>query len=191
MAFVQRQVSESYSAARQMQSMAAEKSSGSAFPNMRLGQQMRLISRLIKTGSAARVYYTAQGTYDTHSLQENSHSNLLRELATSVKAFVDDMEKSGLADRVVVLAFSEFGRRVNENSSLGTDHGTAGPVFLAGSPVQGGLLGQTTSLTDLEDGDLKTQFDFRRIYATLLDEWLQIDSSIVLGKTFEHLPILA
>lgn len=189
-AFVQRQVSDSYATARQLESAAKTTDVAEGFPNGRLGQQMRLVSQLIKSGSAARVYYTVQGGYDTHSTQVNTHAGLLFEFSRSLKAFVDDMKKNGLGDRVVVLAFSEFGRRVNENSSLGTDHGTAGPVFLGGSPVKAGLLGETTSLTDLEDGDLKSQFDFRQVYSTLLDNWLGIDSRLVLNDEFQHLEIV-
>jgi len=155
-----------------------------------LGQQLRLVSQLIKTGSAARVYYTVQSGYDTHSTQANTHSGLLFEFSRSIKAFIDDMKVNGLGDRVVLFAFSEFGRRVNENSSIGTDHGSAGPVFLFGPPVKSGLKGETTNLFDLEDGDLKTQFDFRRIYATLLDNWLGVRSIDVLGEEFEHLELL-
>src|SRR5207248_1373312 len=104
--------------------------------------RLRLIARLLKTGVGARVYYTTQGSYDTHSSQLNAHANLLFELAGAVRAFLDDLTAARLADRVTVLCFSEFGRRVQENGS-GTDHGTAGPVFLAGPGVKGGLVGQT------------------------------------------------
>jgi len=190
-AFVQRQVSDSYETAKKMEASSARPTAaGSGYRGSRIGQQMQLVSRLIQTGSAARVYYTRQDGYDTHSAQENTHSNLLFELSAAIKTFTDDMNKNGLSDRVVVMAFSEFGRRVHENSSFGTDHGTAGPVLLAGSPVKAGLLGTTTNLTELEDGDVKTQFDFRRVYATLLDRWLNVDSAKVLGKSFEHLELL-
>ncbi len=86
-------------------------------------------------------------------------------------------------------SLSEFGRRVKENDSLGTDHGTAGPVFLAGSPVRGGLVGDAPDLSDLEAGDLKMQTDFRQVYATILDEWLGVDSKAVLGGTFDTLSL--
>ena len=115
---------------------------------------------------------------------------MLGELAGAIKAFLDDLRADGLGDRVLLLAFSEFGRRVAENGSQGTDHGTAGPVFLAGSPLRGGLVGGPPDLTNLDGGDLKMQFDFRRIYATLLDDWLSIDSSEVLGGRFEKLDLL-
>lgn len=187
-AFVQRQTTSAYATARQIEDGTDNEASG-GYPDSRLGLQMRLISRLIKSDSAARVYYTIQNGYDTHSNQPNTHFDLLATLSSSMKAFVDDLKQDSLDDRVVVLAFSEFGRRVEENASLGTDHGTAGPVFLAGTRLKSGLVGKTTSLTDLKDGDLKSQFDFRRIYATLLDRWLGISSEKVLQAKYEHLDL--
>ncbi len=189
-AFVQRQVTSSYATAKQIESVSKKTNTASGYPGNRLGQQMRLVSQLIKTGSAARVYYTVQSGYDTHSAQANTHSSLLFALSRSLKAFTDDLQTSKLDDRVVVLVFSEFGRRVRENGSIGTDHGTAGPMFLAGSPVKSGLHGATTNLSDLEDGDIKVQFDFRQVYATLLDEWLGIDSEQVLEQKFSRLDLL-
>ena len=100
----------------------------------------------------------------------------MRELAGAVKAFTDDLKSAGQLDRVLLLCFSEFGRRVGENASLGTDHGTAGPVFLAGTPLRNNLIGKPANLSDLEDGDLKMQLDFRQVYASILEDWLGIDS---------------
>ena len=97
---------------------------------------------------------------------------------------------ASIDQRVVVLAFSEFGRRVQENGSAGTDHGVAGPVFLAGAPVRGGLIGKHPSLSDLDQGDLKPSIDFRRIYATLLNRWLGADSQAILSQAFDALPCL-
>jgi uncharacterized protein (DUF1501 family) len=106
-----------------------------------------------------------------------------------VRAFLDDLKGAGLADRVAVLCFSEFGRRAAENGSYGTDHGTAGPVFLAGGRVKAGLVGATPSLADLEAGDLKMGIDFRRIYATVLQDWLDLSVRAVLAGGFERLPL--
>jgi uncharacterized protein (DUF1501 family) len=114
----------------------------------------------------------------------------LREFAGAVRAFLDDLGASKLADQVVVMAFSEFGRRPEENGSLGTDHGTAGPVFLAGPTVKAGLVGKTPSLADLRDGDLAWSIDFRSIYATLLENWLNLPATEILGGHFELLPVL-
>ena len=107
-----------------------------------------------------------------------------------MKAFLDDLAASKLADRVVLMAFSEFGRRPEENGSLGTDHGTAGPVFLAGSSLNAGIFGKTPLLGDLDDGNLKWSTDFRSVYATLLAGWLGLPADEILGQSFATLPVL-
>jgi uncharacterized protein (DUF1501 family) len=119
-----------------------------------------------------------------------THAKLLRELGASLRAFLDDLENSGESERVVVLVFSEFGRRLAENGSAGTDHGTAAPVLLLGRPVKGGLYGPHPDLTHLEDGNPRHAVDFRRIYATLLQDWLNVSVSEVLGARFEAMPLL-
>ena len=162
----------------------------SCYPDSELGRHLELIARSIKAGSATRVYYTIQPGYDTHAVQLPAQSQLLGDFSRAIRAFLDDLAAAKLADRVVLLAFSEFGRRPAENGSLGTDHGTAGPVFLAGPKVRAGLVGQTPRLGELVDGDLKWSIDFRRVYATLLDHWLGLPAEIVLGRRFEDLPLL-
>ena len=189
-AFVRRSTLDAYATADRLTrvSKAAE---GGAYPGTGLGERLRLVARLLKVGLGTRVFYVRQGSYDTHSAQLQAHSTLLFELAGALKAFLDDMAASKLADRVTVLCFSEFGRTVKENGSAGTDHGTAGPVFLAGAPVKGGVVGQTPSLLDLDPkhGDLRVGLDFRRIYATILEEWLGLPAKAALAGTFEHLPL--
>ena len=155
-----------------------------------LAQRLRLIAQLIKAGLSTPIYYTHLDGFDTHSGQLQQHANLLRQLGVSLKAFLDDLEKSGESDRVVVLVFSEFGRRLGENGSGGTDHGTAAPVFLLGQPVKAGLHGSYPDLTRLEDGDPIHAVDFRRVYATLLDRWLGVAHRDVLGAAFEQMPVL-
>ena len=137
----------------------------------------------------ARIYYAQQGSYDTHAQQLNAHARLLTDLGYALKSFFDELTEAKLADRVVVLCFSEFGRRVQENASIGTDHGTAGPVFLAGPSVQPGLVGTYPSLTDLDGGDLKMTVDFRRVYASVLEKWLGLPSSKALNGSFAPLPL--
>ncbi|WP_010587712.1 DUF1501 domain-containing protein [Schlesneria paludicola] len=159
------------------------------YPDSKLASQLKLVSQLIQGNSPARVFYAIQSGYDTHSSQLNTHGRLLREFSTSLQAFLEDLRAAKLDDRVVVLAFSEFGRRVTENDSEGTDHGTAGPVFVAGMPVKGGLVGLTPSLTDLEDGDLRVQTDFRQVYASILEQWFKIPSHKILGGPFEGLEL--
>ena len=171
--FLTKTVSDAYISAKEL-SASAKSDSSANYPGNTLGSRLKLVSQMIKSGAAARVYYTQQGGYDTHAAQLPSHANLLGALSSSLKAFMDDLKQSGLADRVLVMAFSEFGRRVKENASFGTDHGTAGPVFLVGTKLSERSYGQLPKLTDLERGDLKHNIDFRGIYAAVLSQWLEI-----------------
>jgi uncharacterized protein (DUF1501 family) len=170
--------------------VARKPDSAGRYAATELAQRLQLISRLIQAGLSTRVYYAVQSSYDTHSAQIPTHSGLLRELGDAAKAFLDDLHACGLADRVLVFGFSEFGRRVQENASEGTDHGTSGPVFLAGPGVKPGLHATTPSLTDLEAGDLKMSVDFRRVYAAVLEGWLAVDSRPVLDGEFNDLAVL-
>lgn len=150
-----------------------------------------MISQLLKAGLGARVFHTVQPAYDTHAGQLETHDRLLRVLASSLRAFFQDLVTARLADRVLVLCFSEFGRRVAENSSAGTDHGTAGLVLLAGPAVHGGVHGKDPSPTDLPDGDPPWSVDFRQVYATFLEPWLGLSSDPTLGGKLEPLPVLS
>jgi uncharacterized protein (DUF1501 family) len=188
-AFVRRNMLDAYATADRLAATAKAKDGDARYSGNGLGRRMQLLARLIKVGVGARVYYTTQGGYDTHYSQLFTHSQLLFEFSSAVKAFLDDMAAAKLSDRVTVLAFSEFGRRVQENGSAGTDHGTAGPVFLAGPGVKAGLVGETPSLTDLDKGDLKVGLDFRRVYASVLEDWLGVSSKDALGSAFERLPL--
>jgi uncharacterized protein (DUF1501 family) len=123
------------------------------------------------------------------SRQASTHANLLKELGESLAAFFKELKTLGHEKRVVVMTFSEFGRRVQENGG-GTDHGAASCLFVAGPGVKGGLVGKHPSLKDLDNGDLRFHTDFRRIYATLLNNWLGCDDQAVLGTTFEQLDLL-
>jgi uncharacterized protein (DUF1501 family) len=155
-----------------------------------LARRLRLIAQLVKAGLSTPIYYTHLDGFDTHSGQLQQHARLLSELGASLKAFLDDLEKSGESERVLVLVFSEFGRRLGENGSGGTDHGTAAPVFLLGQPVKSGLHGPHPDLTHLEDGDPIHGVDFRRVYATVLDRWLGVPHCEVLGAAFEPMGVL-
>ena len=170
---------------------ASGRDSKARYPETALARRLDLVARSIKAGFPSRVYYAIQGSYDTHAVQLPAHARLLGEFSGAIKAFLDDLTAANLADRVVLIAFSEFGRRPEENGSIGTDHGTAGPVFVAGPSVRGGLVGRTPRLGELVDGDLAMQVDFRSVYATLLDDWLGIPSVGVLGDSFAKLPLFA
>lgn len=155
-------------------SAAAGSSVPEGFPASPFGRRLALTSRLIRGGLGARIYSLEVGGFDTHNDQLPLHENLLRTVSNGLAALDADLQASGWADRVVTLVFSEFGRRVHENLSRGTDHGAAGPVFLMGAPVRGGLLGQTPDLEQLERGDLPYTTDFRSIYSDLQSRWLGV-----------------
>jgi uncharacterized protein (DUF1501 family) len=165
---------------------------GGAFPPSDLAEHLHLIARLIKASIGTRIYYARQSGYDTHAGQIGTHAGLLRELSDALLAFFDELKTAKVAERVVVLAFSEFGRTVRENGSAGTDHGTSGPVFLVGPGVKPGLAGATPRLLDLDPkhGDLKTLVDFRRVYATVLQDWLGLPANKALAGDLERLPLL-
>ena len=153
---------------------------------------LKLVAKLIGGGLPTRVFYVSQGGYDTHTNQVGTQDRLLRELGDSMKAFVEDMKAQGNMGRVLVMTFSEFGRRVSENANGGTDHGAAAPMFVVGSKVKAGLLGRYPSLApaDLFQGDLKFQVDFRSVYAGILETWLKTGSVPILGHKFTPLPVV-
>ena len=188
--FLRRSLGDAYTTADRLEAVAGARGDA-PYPASELARRLKLTARLIKAGLGTRVYYLEQGGYDTHGHQIPRQAPLLEELSAALRAFLDDLEASRLADRVLVLVFSEFGRRVAENGSLGTDHGTAGPVLLAGPAVRPGLHGAYPSLTNLADGDLKMTMDFRRVYATVLGCWLGLDLKEALDGDFQPLPLLS
>jgi uncharacterized protein (DUF1501 family) len=155
-------------------------------PGTGLGAKLQLIAGLIARGFGTRIFYVSLDGFDTHSDQAPTHATLLGGLADAVGGFFQALKTTGHAGRVRLMTFSEFGRRVNENGSRGTDHGAASCLFVAGPSVRGGVVGKHPSLADLDAGDLKFHTDFRRVYATLLDGWLGCDSKAVLGATWDH-----
>lgn len=160
------------------------------YPTSQLGNSLNLVSRLIAGGLPTRVYYVSQGGFDTHANQLPAHERLMTDLNAAISAFVADLKAQGNFNRVLMLSFSEFGRRVSENASGGTDHGAAAPLFVLGGGVKPGLYGNYPSLTDLHDGDLKFNTDFRSVYATALENWLGAHSEMVLGKKYPLLPFI-
>ncbi len=156
-----------------------------------VGQQLGMVAGLIRGDLSTRVYYVSASGFDTHAGQLAAHDRLLTGFAESIHDFQRQLEKDGTADRVTTMVFSEFGRRVAENASGGTDHGTAAPMFLIGKHVQGGLYGTPPSLTDLDQGDLKHTTDFRAVYATVLQDWFAANPETLLGGSYDTLPLLA
>ncbi|KAA0213944.1 MAG: DUF1501 domain-containing protein [Leptolyngbya sp. PLA3] len=163
------------------------------YPNSDLARQLEMVSKMIRAGMKTRVYYVNHGGFDTHSGQGGPfgrHANLLQQFAEAIGAFYRDLERQGNAARVLTMSFSEFGRRVAQNASQGTDHGTAAPMFLFGPMVAAGVIGSHPSLTDLDQGDLKYGLDFRSVYAGILEDWLVADSTIVLEDTFRPAKVI-
>ena len=157
------------------------------YPPGTFGNSLKFISQMITGGLNCAIYGASLDGFDTHTNQLTPQGGLLKQLSDGLAAFHNDLKKKQLDDDVVVLVFSEFGRRVAENGGRGTDHGTAAPVLVVGSTVHGGVYGSHPSLTDLDSGDLKYKIDFRNVYATLLNKWMQCDSKAVLGQRFEEL----
>ncbi len=154
---------------------------GVTYPQHRLAQKLQTVARLIDSPLKTRVYYVALDGFDTHAQQADAHQSLLGQLSSAIGAFINDVDQRGQGSRVTAMVFSEFGRRLAENASKGTDHGAAGPMFLAGSSVTPGLIGKHPSLTDLQQGDVKHAFDFRQVYASVL-MWMGWRSDILGGN---------
>ncbi len=155
-----------------------------------LGRSLSLVARLINAGLPTRIYYVSMGGFDTHTGQQGRHQQLMTELGNAMEAFVERLAQDGQLDRVLIMTFSEFGRRVQENASGGTDHGEAAPMFLFGSTVRPGVYEKHPSLDELHRGDLQFGCDFRRVYATVLQKWLGARPQDVLGQGFAPLNVL-
>ena len=166
------------------------------YPQSSLATGMRLLAELIDSGgpgggtSPLRVGHVFIGGFDTHTNQDGTLTRLLKETSDAIHAFWGDVVAHGHGDDVVVMTWSEFGRRVKENAQVGTDHGSAGPMFVLGNAVKGGFYGEPPSLTNLDNGNLKFTTDFRSVYATLLERWLKSPADDVLGARFPQLNFL-
>lgn len=187
--FLQQSTLQAYTASDRLEGLTGRYRSQVNYPGTELARKLKIVAQLIDSGFGTRIYYASLDGFDTHANQAQTHANLLTELAGAVKSFLDDVAQHGHRDRVLLMTFSEFGRRVKENGSRGTDHGAAAPLFLAGSKIKAGAIGTHPSLADLDDGDLKHHTDFRSVYASILERWLGCPSETVLGGRFESLPI--
>jgi uncharacterized protein (DUF1501 family) len=187
--FLRRSTLTAYESSRRLEQVAGQSAQNSKYPNYGLARRLSLIAQIIKAGFGTRIFYTALDGFDTHANQLGTHAALLNELGDSIAAFHADLASAGQADRVALLTFSEFGRRVKENASQGTDHGAAAPLFVVGPVRQAGLVGVHPDLEDLDDGDLKFHTDFRRVYAAMLESWLGCASAPLVGPGFPPLDL--
>lgn len=190
--FLERVALDAQVSSDQIRAVSRQGRNQAAYPASPLAHQLKLVARLIAGGLPTRVFYVSHGGYDTHTNQPGTHERLLRELGEAVKAFVDDLQAQGNFERVLLMTFSEFGRRLAENASGGTDHGAAAPLFVIGRKVKAGLIGQHPSLApgDLLNGDPRFKIDFRSVYAAVLEQWLQTPSAPILGRRFAPLPLV-
>src|SRR5581483_4209300 len=188
---VERAESTAASAANDLKDAATRYQSSVTYPQTPLGRSLADVAQLLAGGFGTRVFHVATGGFDTHSGEKNAHDRLMTDLSDSITAFYNDLNAHGLSQNVVMMTWSEFGRRVKENGSSGTDHGTAAPLFVVGDAVNGGLVGDQPSLSKLDgNGDLVFGIDFRAVYNTILSKWLGMDGQEVLGGKFELLPLL-
>jgi uncharacterized protein (DUF1501 family) len=190
--FIERTALDAQVSSDEIRGIAARVQNQAQYPASQLGNSLRLVAKLIGGGLPTRIYYVSQGGYDTHTNQLATQQRLLGDLGNSVKAFCDDLKAQGNMQRVLVMTFSEFGRRVSDNANGGTDHGAAAPLFIVGNKVQAGLLGAYPSLApqDLFQGDIKYNVDFRSVYAAVLENWLKTPSVPILGRQFTPLPVV-
>ncbi len=190
--FLERTALDAQISSDKIRAVAGRTENKAAYPASQLANSLKLVAKLIGGGMTTRIFYVSQGGYDTHTNQTGAHERLLKDLGDSVKAFIADMKAQGNLSRVLLMTFSEFGRRVSENASSGTDHGAAAPMFVVGEKVKAGLLGEFPSLApaDLFQGDIKYKVDFRSVYAGVLENWLKTNSAAVLGSKFTPLQLV-
>lgn len=167
-------------------------STQSDYPKTSFGNQLKQISSFINSRLKTKVFYASLEGFDTHVNQLNTHKRLLKNYADSISTFVSDLEKQGTFNDTLILTFSEFGRRVKQNSGKGTDHGSANNLFVIGKHLKKpGVYNKLASLSDLDDnGDIKFEIDFRTIYATVLNKWLDADSNAILKRNFNQLDFI-
>ena len=163
-----------------------------AYPNNTFGKQLKTTAQFINSKIDSKVFYCSLNGFDTHVNQLNNQKRLLKTYAEGVEAFVQDLKDKDSFKDTLILTFSEFGRRVNQNANVGTDHGTANNVFIIGDQLKKqGLYNNMASLSDLDiNGDLKFEIDFRTIYATVLNKWLEVDDKKILNKSFKQLDFI-
>ena len=184
-------LSEALQASHSLQATDASYQPKATYPaNSPISSSLKLVAETIVSGLGVRVAHVTLGGFDNHAREKPVHDKLLLDLDQALAAFMQDLSGHGLGDRILIMTWSEFGRRVKENGSAGTDHGTAAPMFLLGTPVKGGLYGSEPSLTDLDNGNLKFTTDFRSVYASVLQDYLKAPASDLLGGNFETLPLL-
>ncbi|QPH37661.1 DUF1501 domain-containing protein [Pedobacter endophyticus] len=182
---------ETQSSASYIQNTSKIYQSSSAYPVSGFANQLKTVSKFISSGLKTRVYYVSLSGFDTHVNQVNQHGNLLKQYSEGMAAFLKDLKRNNKLDDTLVVTFSEFGRRVEQNASNGTDHGTANNMLIFGGKLKKqGIFNSAPNLSDLDTGDLKYQLDFRQVYGTILDKWLDVNNADILNKRFNTLDFI-
>jgi uncharacterized protein (DUF1501 family) len=182
---------DSYSSAEYIRDTSKVYNVTATYPATQLGNQLKTVSKFINSGLQTRVYYVSLSGFDTHIRQNDQQARQLKIYGDAVAAFIKDLKQTGKLDDTLVMTFSEFGRRVEQNASNGTDHGTANNILVYGGKLKkAGIYNNAPDLSTLDNGDLKYEIDFRDVYATLLDKWLNINNSQVLNKNFAGLQFI-
>ncbi len=192
--FITRTAIDANASSTAIRELALKHESKGSYPGTALARSLKTVASLIAGGLSTRIYYVFQGGFDTHYYQRARHDNLMTEFGGAIAAFQKDLTEQGNADRVLTMSFSEFGRRVTENGSQGTDHGTAGPMFLFGPGLKGGVYGDHPSLEDdkmVRGRNLAYTTDFRSVYASLLEKWMDAPSDEILGEKFPLIDCIA
>jgi uncharacterized protein (DUF1501 family) len=191
LAFLERVALDARVSSEKILELAMKHKTGIPYDGTPIARNLNLVARMIAGGMPTRVYYVSHGGFDTHFKQANAHDRLLGQLDSGLKSFFADLKEQGNDKRVVLMTFSEFGRRVAENASAGTDHGKASCLFVAGAGVAGGLHGKHPSLTELSEGDINHSVDFRSVYASLLTDWLRAPNlTPILGANYSKLGLI-
>jgi uncharacterized protein (DUF1501 family) len=188
--FVSKTAASTYASSKRLAEIGKGYEPKVPYPVTPLADRLKLAAQLIDAGLGARLFYVSIDGWDTHANQAPAHAGLLGQVSGAMTAFYKDLKARGHGDRVLMMTFSEFGRRAKENGSKGTDHGSGAPMFLVGGKVKGGVVGAHPSLTKLEDGNLVHHTDFRQVYASVLEGWLGVASKDVLGKKFAATAVL-
>ena len=190
-AYLYKTMAETFSSADYVYEKSKIYQSKQNYPQNQLGKNLKTVAELIISGAETQVYYVSFSGFDTHINQKNLQHRLLQNYSTALTAFVKDLKENNQLDDTLIMTFSEFGRRVAQNASLGTDHGTANNLFLIGGKLKkAGVFNDAPNLQNLDEGDLKYQVDFRKIYASILENWMDTSSELVLKDKITTLPIV-
>ena len=191
-----RNLQAAYVGGERLEAVLRHADGASDYPRFQIASHLAAVVQLIRADLGIRIFFVELGGggiggFDNHANQRDNHAALLRQMSHSIAAFVSDLQRAEMLNRVVLMTFSEFGRTLVENGRRGTDHGDAAPVFLFGGRLRGGLVGSHPRLDRLVEGAPESHTDFRRVYATMLDRWLGLDSPAVLGQRYEPLDLFA